>query len=351
MKKTLLFLFTTCAFINLNSQDITSNLVFHLNGDETITGNSLTSIDASAAVGTVIGGTISHSEGVNGSANGAFDIPANAYISFQSADIANLPLGGVGTSNGVANPNGSDRTYSAWVKGTALEGNILSFGNPSTGEHVHFHLEYNGDDTLHQIKMGHWSLDWVFAGSTNFRDGSWHHLVCKVYEAASGGDVEEVEVFIDGVSQGAKLQTNGSGSIMDTNIITPSYTHLTIGMRNTATTGSPSKDLVGELDEIRIYNRALTTADIQALFDANSLSTDTVNKVADFIVFPTMTSDVFEVRSKVILKQLSIIDISGNKIRNIKANEVINISSLSSGLYFITGQSDNGVSTVRFVKK
>lgn len=64
-----------------------------------------------------------------------------------------------------------------------------------------------------------------------------------------------------------------------------------------------------------------------------------------------MTSDVFEVRSKVILKQLSIIDISGNKIRNIKANEVNNISSLSSGLYFITSQSDNGVSTVRFVKK
>ncbi|MEP1490522.1 MAG: LamG-like jellyroll fold domain-containing protein [Algibacter sp.] len=353
MKKTLLLIFTISAFMNLNAQDFTSNLVFHLNGDETITTNSLTSSDASAATGTVLGGTITHTTGVDGSANGAFNIPADTYISFPAGDINNLPLGGVGTTNGVVNPSGSDRTYAAWVKGTVLNGNILSYGSTNkaaggtNGRHVHLHLEDNGTD----LKMGHYSLDFVYTG-LSYSGGDWHHIVCKVYEASSGGDVEEVELFIDGVSQGAITQNSGSENFMDTTITEANFTHLTVGMRNTATTGSPSKDFVGEMDEIRIYNRALTTADIQALYAANStLSTPTIDKVTDFAVFPTITSDVLEVKSNVQLKQLSIVNITGTTIRRIKANETVNVSNLSSGLYFIVGQSDNGVSTIKFVKK
>lgn len=339
MKKTLLSILTISAFMSLSAQDITSNLVFHITGDETITSGALTSSDVTGVSGTVVdtdsnAATITHSTGADGSTNGAINIPVGSFIEFAAADITNLPVGGIG--------NG--RTYSAWVKGGALlTGNVLAYGNKSAGEHVHFHLLDAGTTVF----AGHWSFDWKFAGVPNYADGVWHHIAYKVYQ---GSTEQEIEVFVDGVSQGAKIQTNGEGTVMNTTITTAGLTNLTVGQRNGGATDS--KDLVGELDDIRIYNRALSTADMEALFAGKgTLSTEIVESSADFKVFPTVTSDRLEVQSTVDLKQLSIVSINGVTIRSIEANKEINVSDLSSGLYFIIGESDKGIYRSKFVKK
>ena len=338
MRKALLLIFTINAFMNLNAQDIISDLVFHLDGNETIATGSLTSSDVTGISGVIVDtdsnvATITHSTGADGTANGAFNIPVGSFIQFAAGDITNLPVGGIG----------SGRTYSAWVKGGALlTGNVLAYGNKSSGEHMHFHLQDAGTTVF----AGHWSFDWKFTGVPNYADGAWHHIAYKVYQGTSE---IEIELFVDGVSRGTLTQTNGSGTVMNTTITEPGLTNLTIGQRNGGATDS--KDLVGELDDIRIYNRALTTADIQALYVANSLSLTKFGKTSDFEVFPTITSDLIEVSSKVDLKQLNIVNLNGITIRSIKANELVNVSNLSSGLYFIVGESANGFSTIKFLKK
>lgn len=348
MRKLLPLILGISTIVNAQQTDVTNGLVFYLSGDEVITNNVLTSSDTSTAVGTIVYDTatnlspVTHSEGMDGSVNGAFNFPVGSSIEFKASDVIGLPTGGVGTSNGVVVTTGSDRTYAAWIKGTALEGNVLSFGSTDAGQHVHLHLEDSGTT----VKMGHWSHDWKFENLTSYSDGVWHHVVLKTYEADTGNDEEEIELFIDGVSLGALLQTNGSEFVMNTNINNDEKT-LTIARRNDG-----SKDYTGEIDDLRIYNRALTNEEILELFALKQklLSVDGLTDGKGFQVFSNSLENTLMVESNQTLDSLYIVSITGVVLKNIKANEVVDISDLATGVYFVVGESGSKKTTRKFVK-
>lgn len=91
-----------------------------------------------------------------------------------------------------------------------------------------------------------------FVTSSNVADGNWHHIV-----AVANSGANTVELYIDGVAA-AGTQTTG-GSWPTINNTDP----LKIGSSN----GSGYFD--GKIDEVRVYNRVLTAAEVAALYNSS----------------------------------------------------------------------------------
>ncbi len=86
----------------------------------------------------------------------------------------------------------------------------------------------------------------------NLSLGTWHHIVGTHVASAT-----TLTLYVDGVAGGAMLETAGSNPANANNVM--------IGQDGTSTT--PFRFL-GLLDDIRIYNRVLSPAEVQALYNA-----------------------------------------------------------------------------------
>jgi hypothetical protein len=85
--------------------------------------------------------------------------------------------------------------------------------------------------------------------SFNFSDGAWHHVVAAFDDAGNS-----VSLYVDGTLRNSKTSNQSIG------VAGPSPTY--IGSR-----GGSSHFFPGQLDDVRIYNRALTPADVSELFN------------------------------------------------------------------------------------
>ncbi len=121
------------------------------------------------------------------------------------------------------------------------------------------------------------------AGSINLADGSWHHVV-----AVRDDGIATNLIFVDGVLQDSKVWDYTGGFSSDT-------AKLNIGWLNFR----DRFHLQGSIDELALYNRALTDAEIQQHYDAGlrgqGIETLIIEPVADAgadqIVFDEITLD------------------------------------------------------------
>ena len=90
------------------------------------------------------------------------------------------------------------------------------------------------------------------SGNTNVADGNWHH-VAGTYDGTT------VNVYVDGVLQGATTYTAGVGYV--------SGDPLLIGKRQRVANTS---NFNGLIDEVEIFNRALSASEILGIFNAGS---------------------------------------------------------------------------------
>lgn len=86
---------------------------------------------------------------------------------------------------------------------------------------------------------------------TSVEDSNWHHVACT-YDGAT------VKVYVDGNFEASVSYTDGIGVNNEP---------LRIG-RDPGL--APNRDFNGLIDEVEVYNRALTDAEIQAIFNAGS---------------------------------------------------------------------------------
>ncbi|MEI7584470.1 LamG domain-containing protein [Runella sp.] len=180
----------------------------------------------------------------NGTNNGAtlttdrFGIANKAYYFNGSSKITlpdnNLPFGN------------KDRTISMWVYASIRQSNIHN-GNPG---HL---LKYGVEGVEYQncnialwgdvLRVANWSsppdIDFSYAHPVN----KWFHLVVKIENS------NQVKIFIDGVLQ-------YTSSVETWNTLTNGF--LTIGEYFSQ----------GKLDDIRIYNRALTDTEVSQLYNS-----------------------------------------------------------------------------------
>jgi len=87
--------------------------------------------------------------------------------------------------------------------------------------------------------------------TTSVEDGNWHHVACT-YDGA------EVKVYVDGVLEDTVAYTNGIGLNNEP---------LRIGRDPFS---APNRDFNGLIDEVEVFNRALTDDEIEAIFEADS---------------------------------------------------------------------------------
>lgn len=87
--------------------------------------------------------------------------------------------------------------------------------------------------------------------TTLVEDGKWHHVACT-YDGAV------VKVYVDGNLEGSVSYTDGIGVTNEP---------LLIGRDPSK---ASSRDFTGLIDEVEVYNRALTQQEIQAIFDSGS---------------------------------------------------------------------------------
>ncbi len=141
------------------------------------------------------------------------------------------------------------RTLSAWIK-TSTTGTILSWGTEGTaGQKWEFGIQssvgYAG--TLF-VNVG----TGYIASSTDLRDGQWHHVAASLANDGSP-NVSEVKLYVDGVKE-----SNSALYMMAVN---------TLAGAEVAIGAAPdrSRGFNGAMKEVRIYNRALSAAEILAL--------------------------------------------------------------------------------------
>jgi uncharacterized protein (TIGR03437 family) len=157
-----------------------------------------------------------------------------------------------GGSPGTAFPTGSSaRTISAWIMITnppTVDNAILHYGTyGGAPPAVNFHLFVTGAGS--KVAFGNGYGFGVIDGTTSVADGQWHN-VAGVYE---GPGTNVARIYVDGIQQ-------FSGTLLDVPD-TGNQTPWRIG--NFLAGGG---FFSGLMDDVRIYGRALSTTDLQAVF-------------------------------------------------------------------------------------
>jgi hypothetical protein len=166
--------------------------------------------------------------GSDGTANGAFVLNGTAHY-FSTADTG-LPMGN------------SPRTMCVRVNtpNSALMGFAISYGNIAVGENSYIYSA-----GLAGISFGSYGYD--LTNTSQFKSNSWKHF-CGVLDASGNATL-----YMNGKSQ----QLSNSTAI---NFATISNGIMTIGARSDS-----AFRWSGQLDDVRLFNRALSSAEIQEL--------------------------------------------------------------------------------------
>ncbi len=185
----------------------------------------------------------------NGVANGAIVMPGIASLELIAGALPADSNTALGLRGGAG---GSPFTLSAWVYANSLSvasGYNVIFGNTGTGAGTlhagllnnRAHLGFDGNDAT--------------GAAAALDQTKWYHLAL-VYDGTSQ------RIYVNGVPEVTRAATN---TLKASNVL--------IGNWNTATNGT--NDLIGRLDEVAVFNSALSIGQVQALYrgvDANILS-------------------------------------------------------------------------------
>lgn len=176
------------------------------------------------------------------------------------ANSASLNLDGASQYLETAYPGiagNAARTVSFWIRtNTAGNHGIVAWGNSViNGAKWHIRLNDNGANgpvgAVRTETQGDFTI-----GSTAINDGNWHH-VASVYPEG-GGELGTVIHYIDGEAE-APGGNGGSTQPVNTSITADP---VTIGRR---TQGATMGYFPGQVDDVRIYDRALSAAEVAQL--------------------------------------------------------------------------------------
>ena len=187
-----------------------------------------------------------------------------------------------GTGSGLA--GNRPKTIAAWIKPAAAQNDanatIVQMGAASpNGARVTFKLIAGSGGFVTRVEVQGGGRN----GTKNVADGNWHHVALVVPTNAT---VANLVLYVDGVQEAI---SSSSGPTVALNVYT-NYAAV-IG----ATTGSGlagDRGFTGLIDEVRIYNEALTTTDILNLYLGPG-SAPSINALTDkFLVLGSTNSAI-----------------------------------------------------------
>jgi len=143
---------------------------------------------------------------------------------------------------------------------TVMSGSIWAKFNNVTAQQIFFNqtdisrIEYqlqmqgSGNSSKFRIRVDAGAGADIIDSTTQAQTGQWYHLAWTY-------DGTDLKLYVNGVEETNVVQNTGSGSIYDSN------TSFRIGGR------SDGFFMNGSADEVRIYNRALNTDEIKAMYN------------------------------------------------------------------------------------
>ena len=204
--------------------------------------------------------------GNNGTVNGAtlttdrFGNTDSAYLFDGSTSIINLPE----ISPDIGTP-GTVTTYSMWFKGNApiqgggSNGQILSAKSPTTNDfYIRFEVTYVGDHFLKVYYRMPTESDEPFSLFEN-SSPTWHNIIVEINSVTG-----DYNYYFDGVNIPEMNFTFNPSN----NYYTPSR-NWQIGRMDPPPNGFQPHAFQGSIDDIGVWNRALTPTEISSLYNSN----------------------------------------------------------------------------------
>ena len=230
----------------------------------------------------------------------------------SAAVIPNLPVGNAA------------RSVSIWVKNpqSAADAHVFRYGPTfvTTSTNLAYGLSIQGNNL---VNFGYNNdLTAVGYGTTG---QAWIHVVTTF-------DGTTAKIYHNGVE---RASGNKSGwNTQNSNFFLGNTNDITV-------------------DDLKIYNRVLTPAEINNLYNFNSiLSTGNFNSNnLKTTIYPNPTSDNFSIEMENEVKSVEIYSIQGQKVLTSK-NKNVNVSGLSKGMYLVRIEDENNaVATQKLIIK
>jgi len=155
---------------------------------------------------------------------------------------------------GVIGELNNDVTVAFWMKTNQTgDAGIIDVGDGNTYQKGLFiTLKNSGTGIRFARNPGGWLVD---SNDVIVNDNAWHHFVCTYNSSGTGMGY----VFVDGVQRGSKSGILTAGSTAD----------ISFRMAVRRDSPYPGNFLDGPLDDVRVYNTALTVAQARALASGN----------------------------------------------------------------------------------
>lgn len=246
-----------------------------------------------------------------GTANKALHISTGTTVS-----LANLPVGN------------SSRTFSLWIKPTQFNGanRILSYGMPTTN------LAYGISFDANKIYNFNWESN-VFFTQTPVLN-VWKHIVCTYEQTTS-----TVSIYINGISVASipyfSMNTANNGILYLGSLF-----------------GETGSTYIGYVDDLQIYNYALSQAEVTSLYTNNTLSSsDFSQNNLEVALYPNPVRDILNIEIENDIQSIEIYNIQGQKVVSSNQKQ-INVSDLAAGMYMVRiKDTDNKIATKKVVIK
>lgn len=264
--------------------------------------------------------------------NGAnpFATKAGMFYGTDRAGIPNKALFiDMGTEVSLANlpVSNSSRTISFWIKPTQINGanRILSYGSPSTN------FAYGISFDVNRIYNFSWDYS-VFFNQTPVLN-VWKHIVCTFEQSTN-----TASIYINGVSV-------LSGPL---NMNTADNGILYLG----SLFGETGSTYIGYVDDLQIYNYALSQAEVTSLYTNNTLSSsDFSQNNLEVALYPNPVRDILNIEIENDIQSIEIYNIQGQKVVSSNQKQ-INVSDLAAGMYMVRiKDTDNKIATKKVVIK
>jgi hypothetical protein len=174
-------------------------------------------------------------------------------------------------------PGSGDFTIDLWILTSAVA-DYHPLLEKLDGSGYQFGLRFDG---VPQFIVCDDLICMLASGTNPVNDGDWHHLAATLKRVAGGPD--ELKVYVDGELSGSSSTELGTIACADDLLIGAAPSH-----------GQPTVAFSGVMDEIEIYDRALSETEIRMIWAADSfgkckdlcpgdINNDGVVNVLDFL--------------------------------------------------------------------
>jgi hypothetical protein len=236
-------------------------------------------------------------------------------------------------------------TLSAWVRideytGDPIEAMILEKNEGEPGSWSMKYLDKDPNPLVQELRFsghmrhGNTNLLTGYHTTTQPLIGQWYHVVI-VFNMNDG-----IRHYLDCVQESYLGTSGGTASFW------PNSADMNIGR-----SWLGDKHFNGAIDDVRIYDRALTPAEVCQLY---SIPTSVeISETEGLTVYPNPTDGIFTIEGDIHGRKLSLMDAAGNRMPlEVDGAGKADISALPAGIYFLNiTLADGSTTRQRMVKQ